>query len=93
MRAIFSNNSAVRDYAVAGVVIVTLAMVGLHSVKALVDSTRQSVRVETARFDKKDDKVKSYTVTRSVMDDNISTGSIKGRPIVLDPCTGQIKSQ
>ncbi len=31
------------------------------------------------------------TITRSVLDDNISTGSISGRPIILDPCTGKEK--
>jgi len=32
------------------------------------------------------------TVTRSVLDDPIVTGSISGRPIVLDPCTGKTKN-
>jgi hypothetical protein len=31
------------------------------------------------------------TITRSVLDDNIATGSIAGRPIILDPCTGKEK--
>jgi hypothetical protein len=31
------------------------------------------------------------TITRSVLDDNIATGSISGRPIILDPCTGKEK--
>lgn len=33
----------------------------------------------------------SYTVTRSVLDDQVLTGSVGGRPIVLDPCTGREK--
>jgi hypothetical protein len=31
------------------------------------------------------------TVVRSVLDDNLTTASVSGRAIILDPCTGQEK--
>lgn len=94
--SLLTSSSAVRDYAVAGIVLTVLTLVGFHSLSAFVESTRQSVRVQTAKIEKKDDGTRQYTVTRSVLDDTVATGSIagmKGRPVILDPCTGQIKSK
>jgi len=93
---LLSSSSAVRDYAVAGIVLTVLSLVGFHSLSAFIESTQQSVRVQTAKIEKKDEATRQYTVTRSVLDDQVATGSIaggKGRPIILDPCTGQIKSK
>lgn len=94
--SLLSGSSAVRDYAVAGIVLTILTLVGFHSLYAFVESTRQSVKVQTAKLEKKEDAVRSYTITRSILDDTVATGSIgssRGRPIVLDPCTGQVKSR
>jgi hypothetical protein len=94
--SLLTGSSAVRDYAVAGIVLTVLTLVGFHSLYAFVESTRQTVRVQTAKLEKKDEGVRNYTITRSILDDTVATGSIgqsHGRPIVLDPCTGQVKSQ
>lgn len=94
--ALLTSSSAVRDYAVAGIMMTVLALVGFHSLRTFLESTSQSVRVQTARIEKKDEGPRTYTVTRSILDDGVATGSIAGksnRPIILDPCTGQIKNK
>lgn len=94
--SLLTTDTPTRDYAVAGLVLTVLTLVGFHSLNAFIESMRQSVRVETARLDRTGDSIRNYTITRSVLDDNVATGSIAGarpRPVVLDPCTGQIKSK
>ena len=87
------RSSSVRDYAVAGVVLVTLSLFGVQSFNKFIDSMRQNVRVETAQIEKSAPPTRNFTVVRSVLDDTVATGSISNRPVVLDPCTGQIKSR
>lgn len=89
--------SSTRDYAVAGIVLVVLSIVGVQSFMGFVDSIRQNVRVETAQIQQRPEPAtRNYSVVRSVLDDTVATGSIGGqgnRPVVLDPCTGQVKSK
>lgn len=87
------RSSSVRDYAVAGVVLTVLVMFGVQSFNSFIDSMRQNVRIETAQIDKTPGGVRNFTVVRSVLDDSVATGSISNRPIILDPCTGQVKSK
>lgn len=87
--------SSTRDYAVAGIVLVVLSVVGVQSFMGFVDSMRQNVRVETAQIPSQP-APRNFSVVRSVLDDTVATGSIGGgtqRPVVLDPCTGQVKSK
>lgn len=89
------GNSATRDYAVAGMLLIVLSIVGVKSFTSFVDSFRNNVRVETAQIQRPEQPQRNYSVVRSVLDDTVATGSIggQGRPIVLDPCTGQVKSK
>ena len=91
------GHSSTRVYAVAGIVLVVLSVVGVQSFMSFVDSLRQNVRVETAQIQQRTEPVtRSYSVVRSVLDDTVATGSIgiqSNRPVVLDPCTGQVKSK
>lgn len=87
------NTGMVRDYAVAGALIMMLSVFGIHQFNAFMDSMQQNVRIQTAAIERKDAPVRNYSVTRSVLDDTVATGSISNRPIILDPCTGQVKSR
>lgn len=95
--ALFTSNSMARDYAIAGVVTVILTIFAIHTLSAFVETTRGQVRVQTATLEQRPETVRNYQISRSVLDDTVVTGSISktqgGRPIILDPCTGQIKSQ
>lgn len=90
-------SSSTRDYAVAGIMLVVLSVVGVKSFANFVDSTRQNVRVETAQIQRSEQPTRNYSIMRSVLDDTVATGSIggqgQGRPVILDPCTGQVKSK
>ncbi len=87
------HQTMLRDYAIAGVVLMVMIVFGVHSFNRFIDSMRQNVRIETAQIDKTAPAVRNYTVVRSVLDDTVATGSIPSRPVVLDPCTGQVKSR
>lgn len=88
------KSSLARDYLVASMVFAILSLFAVHAVTGLIDSTRQNVRVETARIEPLEPPVRNYQVTRSVLDDTVMTGSIgNSRPVILDPCTGQVKSK
>lgn len=97
MKSMFSvlfRNSLARDYAIAGSIICVLAVFGVQAMTHLIDSTRQNVRVQQVSIPPGADSVKNYQISRSVLDDQIVTGSVSARdrrPIVLDPCTGAVK--
>lgn len=101
MKDLFSvmfRNSLARDYAVATMVLGILAIFGVNVISNLIDSTRQNVRIQQATITASRDDVRNYQVSRSVLDDTTVTGSItreggSSRPIILDPCTGQVKSK
>lgn len=91
------RNSLARDYAIAGGVLVVLSLFAVHAVKALIDQTRANVKVETASISPPSEKTRNYQISRSVLDDSVVTGSISrsqagNRPVILDPCTGQVKN-
>lgn len=87
------NTGMVRDYAIAGAMILMLSVFGIHQFNAFMVSMQQGVRTQTATLERKEPQVRNYSVTRSVLDDTVATGSISNRPIILDPCTGQVKSR
>lgn len=90
------KSSMARDYLVAAIALSVLSLFGMHAITGLVDSVRSNVKVQTATLDKPRDEIRNYQVSRSVLDDTVVTGAIgrqSGRPIILDPCTGQVKSQ
>ena len=88
------KSSLTRDYLVATLVFSILSLFAVQAVTGLIDSTRQNVRVQTARVEPAEQPVRNYSITRSVLDDTVMTGSIgQSRPVILDPCTGQVKSK
>jgi len=95
--SVIFRSSMARDYMVAAIAFSVLTVFGVHALTGLVNSLRSNVRVQTATIERPPNEVRNYQVSRSVLDDSVVTGSIggqnSGRPVVLDPCTGQIKSQ
>ena len=96
--AVLFRNSQARDYAVATLVLGVIAVFGVQTISRLIDSTRQNVRIEQATIAAPKEDVRNYHVSRSVLDDTTVTGTISkqggaSRPIILDPCTGQVKSK
>lgn len=90
----FFESSMTRDYLVASAVFTVLSLFAVHAVTALVDSMRQNVRVQTARIEPQEPVVRNYQISRSVLDDSVTTGSIgSSRPVILDPCTGATRSK
>ena len=88
------SSSMVRDYSLASIALVILSVVGVRSFDTFMDSMRHSIRVETAQIQRQEPAPRNYTIMRSVLDDTVATGSIgSNRPVVLDPCTGQVKSK
>jgi hypothetical protein len=85
------SNKLLRDLLGTGLAIVVLSFGALMLINAGLDQLRENrnslpPKVTYAPL-QQDDTIR--TVTRSVLDDNITTGSI--RPIILDPCTGKEK--
>lgn len=97
MRSSFSalfSSAMVRDYSIAAIMLVILSVVGVRAFDTLMGSMRNTVRIETAEVQRPEPAQRNYTITRSVLDDTVATGSIgSSRPVVLDPCTGQVKSK
>jgi hypothetical protein len=85
------SNKLLRDLLGTGLVIVALSFGALMMINAGLDQLRDNRNslppLAAHAPNQKDDTIR--TVTRSVLDDNITTGSI--RPIILDPCTGKEK--
>jgi hypothetical protein len=85
------SNKLLRDLLGTGLAIIALSFGALTMINAGLDQLRENrnslpplVTHAPAQRD-----IPTRTVTRSVLDDNITTGSI--RPIILDPCTGKEK--
>jgi hypothetical protein len=99
MKSLFSvlfGNTLARDYAIAGAVVCVLAVFGVQAMTHLIDSTRQNARVQQVSISQGAETVRNYQVSRSVLDDQVVTGSIsprERRPIILDPCTGEVKQK
>jgi hypothetical protein len=90
------SNKLLRDFMGAGLAIVAFSFGALLMVNAGLDHLRQtrgliSLPPKISRLpDAPDNSIR--TVTRSVLDDNLTTGSLGSvRPIILDPCTGKEK--
>jgi hypothetical protein len=89
MRELFfiiaTEKKMIRDYAIAAVAIIGLALLGTHGVQAAAEflnaerAPRPAPQAQNA--------VKTYTITRSVLDDNPATGSIQSlNQVRFDPC-------
>jgi hypothetical protein len=83
-----------RDFLFSSALIAVMCFVAVRYVNAMVENVKvaqrqtlpQRIAVNQSRTD-----AEVRTITRSVLDDNLTTGSISGRKIILDPCTGKEK--
>ena len=81
-----SEKKMVRDYAIAAIAIGCLAYFVAQGIVSVIGamSTPDVPKISAAGAN---GSVKTYTVTRSVLDDQIATGSIQSlNQIKLDPC-------
>jgi hypothetical protein len=84
------SNKLARDFLFTSITITALAMVGFGVVRHMVNE------LKVAQSEKLPARIASgatttMVITRSVLDDVVTTGSINGRPLVIDPCTGKEK--
>jgi hypothetical protein len=88
------SNKLLRDMLIASFFVVGLCLVALLSINKAVETirvARQPLPTKTQIAQNQLSNGQITTITRSVLDDPILTGSISGRPIILDPCTGKEK--
>jgi hypothetical protein len=88
------SNKLLRDMLIASFFVVGLCLVALLSINKAVETIRVArqplpSKIQTVQNQQSSGQI--TTITRSVLDDPILTGSISGRPIILDPCTGKEK--
>jgi hypothetical protein len=88
------SNKLLRDMLAASSMIAVFCVMAATYISATVETIKASrqpmpARVQTAATPAPSNQITS--VTRSVLDDQIVTGSVIGRTIVLDPCTGKEK--
>jgi hypothetical protein len=83
-----------RDFLLSGFVIICLSMAGMVTLSRALDELRVAQRQALPpRIQVTDNQGNGRitTIVRSVLDDPVTTGSIGGRSIILDPCTGKEK--
>ena len=87
------SNKLLRDFVGASLAIVAFCFGALLLINSALDNLRESRGLISLppKITKAPDQPSNEirTVTRSVLDDNLTTGSV--RPIILDPCTGKEK--
>ncbi len=87
------SNKLARDFLFTSVTICALAMVGFGVVRHMVNELKvaQSEKLPGRIQSGANGTTTNMVITRSVLDDVVTTGSINGRPLVIDPCTGKEK--
>jgi putative intracellular protease/amidase len=83
------TNKLARDFLGAGLVIVVLCFGAVSLLTSTLDTMRSANRQQLPPRIVQNGPLQ--TIVRSVLDDNVTTASIGGRTIVLDPCTGKEK--
>jgi hypothetical protein len=87
------SNKLARDFLFTSITIGALAMVGFGVVRHMVNelkvaqAEKMPLRIQTGA----NGATTNMVITRSVLDEVMTTGSINGRPLVIDPCTGKEK--
>ena len=87
------NNKLLRDMLGASAVVALVCVAAVGAIRSTVDSfvaARQSLpsRLDASRSGGNGPII---TITRSVLDEPVFTGSVSGKSVVLDPCTGKEK--
>jgi hypothetical protein len=88
------SNKLLRDMLVAAGLITAMCLVAVVSINQVVESIKSNRQPLPSRIQSTQNPAQIgpiTTITRSVLDDPVITGSIGGRPIILDPCTGKEK--
>jgi hypothetical protein len=80
-----------RDFMVAGFVIIMLSFGAVSLLTKAIDEFRVASRQNMPARLAATGPTQTQTIVRSVLDDNVTTASIGGRTIILDPCTGKEK--
>jgi hypothetical protein len=80
-----------RDFMVAGFAIILMSFGAVSLLTKAIDEFRTAGRQHMPSRLAANGPTQTQTVVRSVLDDNVTTASIGGRTIVLDPCTGKEK--
>ncbi|MGL4634701.1 MAG: hypothetical protein ACRCWF_01865 [Beijerinckiaceae bacterium] len=83
-----------RDFLFSGAVIAIMCFVAVRYINEMVENVKlaqkQTLPQRVAAAQPRPDN-EIRTITRSVLDDNVVTGSVASRRIILDPCTGKEK--
>jgi hypothetical protein len=88
------SNKVARDFAFASIAIVVMSLVAMTYVNHLVGNLRMAQKQQLpakVQMAQTPNTGSLTTITRSVLDDPLVTGSITGRRVTLDPCSGQEK--
>ena len=80
-----------RDFLFSGLIIIALSMGAMVVLSRLIEDMRVANRQSLPPRVAAAASGSTQTIVRSVLDDNVTTASIGGRSIVLDPCTGKEK--
>lgn len=87
---LFREHRAVRDFTMVGALIVFGGVVASHMIA--VGLEKAPVEIATlAHGGTASGRATTHEEIRSVLDDNVTTGAIGARNIILDPCTGEQK--
>jgi hypothetical protein len=93
----FLEHRAIRHFTMAGFVIVMGGITGAHVIARAIETapSQFSLGRQTVATLEKPATTRTYTTTRSVLDDDLVTGTTGGlrTPFVLDPCTGEQKKR
>jgi hypothetical protein len=82
------DNKIVRDYLMASVAVVALATIGTNILSNHLGASSEQERLKISTVAANSTGSRTYSEVRSVLDDNISTGSILSQSsrTRLDPC-------
>ena len=87
------TNKLLRDLLAASLLVAVGCVGAVGFIRSAADSYRVALQPLPPRLEagRATGEGRITTVTRSVLDDPVFTGSTGGRPVVLDPCTGAEK--
>jgi hypothetical protein len=80
-----------RDFLLASITIIALCFGAVTLLTSALEEMRVASRQPLPQRVGSGGPTQTQTIVRSVLDDNVTTASIGGRTIVLDPCTGKEK--
>jgi hypothetical protein len=80
-----------RDFLGAGLAIVLMCFGAVSLLNSALETMRTANRQSLPPAIAQNAPTQTQTIVRSILDDNVTTASIGGRTIILDPCTGKEK--